>query len=502
MARENNTMIVNTINELDRTAITCYSADSNRYLIATKKHKFVAELYLVNCKVHESPSGEIEDYYTIELAYQHAQRQLDVIPNQISCWNDEIYVTAKVIAPDFCETGSDGKNAENMGIVEWGEMCESLPKVVLFHIRQVDSYLELIDVRTDITAVFPLGDILFATQGEKLGFQVVDKDLNCISQATLGDVRARIAFHQIAIVGNVLFLIQRRNTIDYFDISNLNSPKHLGSLLAKEHDIRGLKNAPITQVLHYKDFIVINYQAGSGGATLIDVFDPSHPRLIEEKSWPYNNKAESHFSMAYEVDDQLLVCVQSYGIRWMDISTTNNKMVAKMNLYELGTIQEAVFNYPYVHVQFFRYPEESGGIATINISDPFRPRIERMLHSGDGAHPEHNEEMYHSLEAAFDDPKKVRHLDLSRYELTDIPDEVFLLAHLESFNLAHNQIEVLTDKISLLEELKSLNLFNNRVLNQLPLSLLEMNQLQVVQLAKNKLENTDDKFKQQAWFVD
>lgn len=428
----------------------------------------------------------------LELYYYFEGQRLEVIAQQITGSGNDYYISAHLIALEF----------EGGDIVKWGEMCELLPKMLLFHVSFNGADLRVESVTAKLSNVIPLGNFLLAAHSSTVGFSVVDEKLNIIASQVLDSAKGAIVSNKMLVVEDTLYLIQRNNSIDYFDISRPLQPKYLGSLTAKNWQTQGLKRAPITEVFQYKNYMVINYKAGSGGVTLVDITEQQNPKFLEQENWPFPNDADGHFASSCGMQQDYLVCYQSYGIRWMDIEQNRNKLVAKMNLHQLGTIQKAVYDFPFIHVQYFFISKDCGGIATIEISDPYRPKIEKVLQFGQGQHIIDNKEIYHSLQAAFDDPQRVKHLDLSRLQLTDIPDEVFLLAHLESFDLAHNQIKTLTDKISLLANLQTLNLYNNKVLKQLPLSLLEMNQLKEVQLANNQLDDADLILRERHWFID
>ena len=94
---------------------------------------------------------------------------------------------------------------------------------------------------------------------------------------------------------------------------------------------------------------------------------------------------------------------------------------------------------------------------------------------------------------------KIRHvkrggetkLDLSGMSLTEIPNDVFTLANLESLDISENSIRTL-DKISTLQNLKNLYVRNNKI-SALPESILELTQLENLKLDGNPVAvmNTD-----------
>ncbi len=75
-------------------------------------------------------------------------------------------------------------------------------------------------------------------------------------------------------------------------------------------------------------------------------------------------------------------------------------------------------------------------------------------------------------------------LDLSRANITKVPEEIGDMVYLEGLTLSENKIESLPETIGLLGNLKSLYLFHNR-LSSLPESLYEMKQLQWLGLTGN-----------------
>jgi len=70
--------------------------------------------------------------------------------------------------------------------------------------------------------------------------------------------------------------------------------------------------------------------------------------------------------------------------------------------------------------------------------------------------------------------KQTRSLDLSKLNLTDIPNEVYSLTHLQFLNINDNNISELTNNISRLKNLVSLLIYNNPIEN-IPLELIGKN---------------------------
>jgi Leucine-rich repeat (LRR) protein len=58
---------------------------------------------------------------------------------------------------------------------------------------------------------------------------------------------------------------------------------------------------------------------------------------------------------------------------------------------------------------------------------------------------------------------KLESLDLSKTNLGEIPDEIFLLTSLEELNLSHNHIKIIPDSINKLSNLKKLYLSHNEI---------------------------------------
>jgi hypothetical protein len=79
-------------------------------------------------------------------------------------------------------------------------------------------------------------------------------------------------------------------------------------------------------------------------------------------------------------------------------------------------------------------------------------------------------------------------LDLSRANITKVPEEIGNMVHLEGLMLSENRIQLLPETIGLLTNLKTLYLFHNR-LTTLPASLYDMKQLQWLGLTGNLLGN-------------
>ncbi len=77
-------------------------------------------------------------------------------------------------------------------------------------------------------------------------------------------------------------------------------------------------------------------------------------------------------------------------------------------------------------------------------------------------------------------------LDLSRANITRVPEEIGDMVYLEGLTLSENRIESLPETIGLLSNLKTLYLFHNR-LTSLPGSLYEMNSLRWLGLTGNPL---------------
>ena len=83
-----------------------------------------------------------------------------------------------------------------------------------------------------------------------------------------------------------------------------------------------------------------------------------------------------------------------------------------------------------------------------------------------------------------DERKHSYELDLSRANITKVPEEIGDMVYLEGLTLSENRIESLPETIGLLSNLKSLYLFHNR-LTSLPESLYDMKQLQWLGLTGN-----------------
>ncbi|MEM7538220.1 MAG: COR domain-containing protein [Chloroflexota bacterium] len=88
-----------------------------------------------------------------------------------------------------------------------------------------------------------------------------------------------------------------------------------------------------------------------------------------------------------------------------------------------------------------------------------------------------------------------RSLSLSELGLTDIPDEVFKLNHLEQLYLSSNRLSTLSDSISQLHNLRELSLSSNQ-LSTLPDSISQLHNLRELYLSFNQLSTLPNSFYQ------
>ncbi|HTA82286.1 MAG TPA: leucine-rich repeat domain-containing protein [Bacteroidia bacterium] len=84
--------------------------------------------------------------------------------------------------------------------------------------------------------------------------------------------------------------------------------------------------------------------------------------------------------------------------------------------------------------------------------------------------------------------ERLRELDLSRANITKVPDEIGYKVQLEKLIMSENKIQMLPETIGLLTNLKTLYLFHNQ-LTSLPQSLNELKQLQWLGLTGNMFSN-------------
>ena len=81
---------------------------------------------------------------------------------------------------------------------------------------------------------------------------------------------------------------------------------------------------------------------------------------------------------------------------------------------------------------------------------------------------------------------QLQQLDLSGNQLTELPEAIASLTQLEEFNLSSNKLMVLPEAIASLTQLQQLNLFDNKLM-VLPEAIASLTQLQQLNLSENKL---------------
>ncbi|KAI7893369.1 uncharacterized protein EV154DRAFT_537066 [Mucor mucedo] len=82
----------------------------------------------------------------------------------------------------------------------------------------------------------------------------------------------------------------------------------------------------------------------------------------------------------------------------------------------------------------------------------------------------------------------IRKLDLSFNYLTELPEEIACLQHLEQLNVSHNQIEFLPDTIGQLSRLVELNVSHNRLETLATTTVDQLSKLQTFNVSQNKLK--------------
>jgi Leucine-rich repeat (LRR) protein len=97
-----------------------------------------------------------------------------------------------------------------------------------------------------------------------------------------------------------------------------------------------------------------------------------------------------------------------------------------------------------------------------------------------------NEPLFLTIEDAMKNPKKVYKLNLSRRQLTKIPQEVFQLRNLQELNISYNQIAELPKEIGLLTNLQRLDISVNQI-SELPATISLLKNLNELLLDKNRL---------------
>lgn len=103
-----------------------------------------------------------------------------------------------------------------------------------------------------------------------------------------------------------------------------------------------------------------------------------------------------------------------------------------------------------------------------------------------GEYAPQSEELMNRIEAAR--TAQSVEIDLSGFDLTFIPQEVFALDHLEVLNLSDNQLDGIPNKLTVLEQLRRLDLRNNRI-TRLNLDVLSMPSLKEIFLSGNAIPN-------------
>lgn len=73
--------------------------------------------------------------------------------------------------------------------------------------------------------------------------------------------------------------------------------------------------------------------------------------------------------------------------------------------------------------------------------------------------------LYSNLSSNLLSPEKLESLDLSNYELTEIPHLIFTLKNLKTLNLSGNEITYLPEELSKLKSLEALILTGNKIGN-------------------------------------
>jgi len=92
------------------------------------------------------------------------------------------------------------------------------------------------------------------------------------------------------------------------------------------------------------------------------------------------------------------------------------------------------------------------------------------------------------LKAIIKDSKKTKIVDLSHGSLTEIPEEVLKLHHLEKLILTNNKLTAIPESIGQFTSLKVLDVSNNQI-TSIPSEISECDQLEVLDASSNHLDS-------------
>jgi Leucine-rich repeat (LRR) protein len=97
---------------------------------------------------------------------------------------------------------------------------------------------------------------------------------------------------------------------------------------------------------------------------------------------------------------------------------------------------------------------------------------------------------YHSIDAALEEPEKVKSIELGNTGFEELPD-LSTMTNLEKLELWGNALKDLPESLAACKNLRRINLFRNK-LEKVPEVLFQLPQLQELVLSNNAIQNVDD----------
>jgi len=430
---------------------------------------------------------------SVKITIEFNSVEINVKPFYMKCIGDDIWVSGLPLRPDFTGNPTD----DTLEAELYREFISKIPCGSLFKLTVRNGVFEIEGKRDDCSGFYHHGDHIYSCFNKRAGFYILDSGLNVSALCEVPIDIEKNYNNEMIVVGNILYLLQRHNSIDIFDVTDAACPCYVRSITSDHWSVKCISSSPIKRVLHYNNYLIITEKTCP--AVVVDISIPEKPQLFAEDGWPYRKDIRSNFSCVDHVDGDYLLYVNSYGLRWEKlIYGKDSEIIAKFNLYEFENIVDTQLLGDILCARYFNYNGCGEGVVFIDVKDIFMPKILYIIYVGERLRALPDPEMYSSLEAALREPDKVKKLDLSRLMLTEIPEEVFLMKNIGYLNLGHNRIKKVHERISELNKLKEINLYCNKVLESLPDSIVNLTALEELVLDNNNLKKLPDGLKKMA----
>lgn len=314
----------------------------------------------------------------IQLNVEVEGAQLKILPVSILYNNNALWVSARVIAPSFNGEDPCDDSAES---IRYRNICDAMSSEALFKITCSDNKLSLSGQRNDCSGAFIHNQQIYTCMSKKVGYFILDDNMDQVLECEVPGVADQIFNHTLIVVNGILYLLQRNNAIDYFDIKNPLSPIYLGTLKSPHWSVRGLDTSYINHCFKHLNYLVITNSRHN--FTIVDINCEEDPALMESESWPYTGPVSSEFSMSINSSNNYLLCVGSSSFQWVETTPQKElRVVSEIRLSAVQNISLAEFQNNTLGLSFFTYNGKTNGVILMDVTDTMKPVTRYLIQFG------------------------------------------------------------------------------------------------------------------------